>query len=462
MTADAPTFIQNSSGAGPFAASVLDIIFVHGLSGDRFKTWYETEECFWLKWLADEFPNCNVYSAGYDTDVFYNRLTGPGASFQDLATMLADGIASRTHPASRIMLVTHSLGGLIVKQMVRKCSDSVDPAFTKIARSVNGVVFFGTPHQGSGLSTAIDTILSKFKSKAVKQMAYGEDALIDLHEFFRNWATSHSVFVKAYYETQKTWGVQVVDKISANPHVYGAEPIAVQADHIEICKPKSKDALVYKSMASLIAQMIEAPLVNQHAVPTGTALVLVPSAISVPTSAGSSQLTPIAPSCSLGPQVPTTPALSASTQSLGPALPEGLAPDILIDYEFYTTTADADRRDLAVKLAASGRSYQVRDAERKKERFSMALRRHIAQPAALTRYTKLMADVETRFHRHIDRLTASGADTGTIDNQIQTTVIDPCTANHSTAGQDISASLVDSAVYYLAGNCHIRWDNDPH
>jgi len=73
--------------------------------------------------------------------------------------------------------------------MVRKCSDTANPDFNKLVRSMRGVVFFATPHQGASLATALDVILSGYKSTALKQLAYGDDTLIDLHEFFRNWAT---------------------------------------------------------------------------------------------------------------------------------------------------------------------------------------------------------------------------------------------------------------------------------
>src|SRR3546814_2361258 len=74
------------------------------------------------------------------------------------------------------------------------------------------------------------------------------------------------------------------------------------------------------------------------------------------------------------------------------------------------TLADGDRRDLEQKLADAGRTYAVADAKRKKERFNMTLQRHIAQPSAVTRYAKLMADVESRFNRHVVREIAHGAD----------------------------------------------------
>ena len=71
-----------------------------------------------------------------------------------------------------------------------------------------------------------------------------------------------------------------------------------------------------------------------------------------------------------------------------------------------------------------------------------------------------MADVESRFNRHVARVIADGGELSDVDSAIQDYVIDPCIDVHSTMDQTVSANVVDGALYYLAGNCHIAWDND--
>jgi hypothetical protein len=89
----------------------------------------------------------------------------------------------------------------------------------------------------------------------------------------------------------------------------------------------------------------------------------------------------------------------------------------------------------------------------------MELQRHIAQPSAVIRYTQLLADVESRFHRHVARVVAADGSGAEIDQVVQDQVIGPCTEAHSTSKNEITAGLVDGALYYLAGNCHLAWDN---
>lgn len=88
----------------------------------------------------------------------------------------------------------------------------------------------------------------------------------------------------------------------------------------------------------------------------------------------------------------------------------------------------------------------------------MALRRHIAQASAVTRYTRVMSEVESRFNRHVQRAIAEGACAQVIDGIIQNEVISPCVALE-TGSDAVTATLVDGALYYLAGNCHLAWDN---
>ncbi|MGH7021473.1 MAG: ABC-three component system protein [Brevundimonas sp.] len=408
--------------------AVLDIFFVHGLGGDRIGTWQQSEDTFWPRWLAEQFPSCRVYIVGYDSNKLAGILSGEGASIQDLALAMIDQIASREEGAPHSLLVAHSLGGLIVKQLLRRCADSANTDFNTIGRSVAGVAFLGTPHQGSQFTTSLDVLLRQFKSKQSKQITYSDDALIDLNDYFRTWVSRQGAAVRSFYETQKTYGFQIVDKVTANPGIVGSDPIAIQTNHIDICKPESKTAPVYTSMCAMIRQILKK--VSPEPSSAGSA------------SGGDSS--------------------DANNLKVGRSTAESdisVAPEVLADFEFYTTLADHDRRDLSQKLTDAGRAYAVPAAKRKKERFNMALRRHIAQPSAVTRYTQLLSDVESRFNRHVARVIAEKGSAAEVDQAVQDQVIAPCAASHSSEKNEITAGLVDGALYYLAGNCHLAWDN---
>lgn len=449
MSVEGPTPVFGTGHSQATSDPDLDIVFVHGLSGDRRATWTATDGAFWPQWLADQFPRANVYLAGYDSHVFAGLLLGSGASIQDIASTLADGLISRPTQAGRLVLITHSLGGLIVKQMIRKCQDSADPRFKALLDKIGAVVFLGTPHQGAEFANALDTLLHSFKSKFTKQLAYSSDALIDLNAFFCNVAVERKITVRTFYETEKTNGIHVVNRVTANPGVYGTEPIAVQANHIEICKLVSKNSPVFQSVCELL-RAFDISGSSRALVPAspGTALVSSPLRTEL-----LGRTAPSVPSTDLATFQPASVALECDP-------PMGLPPEILDDYAYFTTVAADDRRDIEKKLVDAGRGYQINDAKKRKERFAMALRRHIAQPAAVTRYTQILADVESRYARHVARVLSAGATTALVDHAIQQDVIDPCVARFSSDGNEITSSLVDNALYYLAGNCHVSWDND--
>lgn len=424
MAEKAPTLVTPTDSAALSDHPELDIIFLHGLAGDRFSTWTNAAEELWPRLIADTFTTCRVYTCGFKSSRTAGLKAGEGTSIMDLGSLVADGLICRELLAPKTLFICHSLGGLVVKQMLRKCSDSADSDFNELGRSCVGVAFLATPHQGSKFASTLNTIFSNGASKQLSQLTDTEEELISLNEFFRSHVGRRDIAVKSFYETQKTWGVQIVDKVSGNPGIYGSDPIPVEADHISICKPETSDAPVHKS----ICKFIRDHLAKKTAGASG-------------------------------------PTEDEKNKSLEGAVAGGEAGsfsnlDLLSDFEIFTQVSEDDRRDLETKLSVADRDYLARTAKRKKERFHMDLRRHIGQPSAVARYVKLMADVESRFNRHVARVIADGGELSDVDSAIQDFVLDPCIEVHSTTDQAISANVVDGALYYLAGNCHIAWDND--
>jgi hypothetical protein len=297
----------------------------------------------------------------------------------------------------------------------------------------------------------------------VNELASGTDALLDLNEWFRNWASSTGVSVAAYYETKKTGGSQIVSKATANPNVLGCDPIAVEANHIEICKPSTHESQLYISVRALLKQLVGhsdatlLPSVEMRVVapiqppaPDSTALIPATGFVGVVT-VNSDSATPALPAPS--------PSLEASAIAL-PEHPSKLDPELLTDYQFFTTQAPDDRRPLDMKLQDAGRTIETRNAQRKKERFAMSLRRYSAQSSSLARYTRLMSEVESRFNRHVQPHIKTGVSISEINQLVQSAVIDPTLKTLLAETSDVTASLVESALYYLTGNCHVRWDAD--
>jgi len=105
-------------------ADFRSIVAVHGLGGDSFSTWTHKETSH--LWLRDflpqstEFSNARILTFGYDSRAFISPFekatTGRVFTFaEELLGALSDRRAqARGRP---IILVGHSLGGIVIKSV---------------------------------------------------------------------------------------------------------------------------------------------------------------------------------------------------------------------------------------------------------------------------------------------------------------------------------------------------------
>ena len=77
------------------AEPLVDIIFVHGLTGDSYDTWLEVESgIYWpVHLLSNDIPDARIMTFGYDADV--TKLLGPVSqnNLRDHASALLGGLA---------------------------------------------------------------------------------------------------------------------------------------------------------------------------------------------------------------------------------------------------------------------------------------------------------------------------------------------------------------------------------
>jgi pimeloyl-ACP methyl ester carboxylesterase len=420
MNQNVLSHVGRTALAPPCGSAALSVLFVHGINGDAYGTWSTGGEQSWMHWLAEDHARINVYTAGYDSSFFGDFLKGGGPSLGDRAGILLDALASANPKIENLVIVAYSLGGLVVKQMLRRAADSPNPKHKALLDSVRGVIFIATPHMGTQIAKSLGAIAGVAASKSLIELKGGSEALLELSEWYRNWAPAKGIVTHAYYEVRKTKSVMVVDKGSADPCVSGCSPVPVDADHEVICKPASRQAQIYASVSSVISDMV-----------AGTSL-----AQGVKGLARKADL-PLA----------VTPEPEAESRA-----------ELQSDLEYYTTPAPDDRRSLADKLQQSGRAHETRNAARQKERFAMAIQRRISQPAALKNLIKVMGEVEARFSRHASLAIANGEDIDAVNAVVETKVVAAalraCTKHDGT----LTSADVEQALWYLTGNCHLQWD----
>ena len=136
----------------------VDIVFVHGLTGNAYDTWlHEETGVHWPSQLfGQQIPDIRVLSFGYDADVFH--FFGKGASNSRLTNHAESLVGKLVRERARdeteerkIIFVAHSLGGLLVEQALVHSKNSAEPHLNQVERNTIGIVFLGVPHCGSDL-----------------------------------------------------------------------------------------------------------------------------------------------------------------------------------------------------------------------------------------------------------------------------------------------------------------------
>lgn len=137
--------------------SHVDIVFVHGLTGKRTKTWLAdgAAQPWPQELLAKDIPEARILTYGYDADVaHFIKPAGQNTVFEHATNLNGDltDLRRRTESLDRpLIFVAHSLGGLVCEQaIVLSYHDFEAEHFLSV--SLLGIIFLGTPHAGSSLS----------------------------------------------------------------------------------------------------------------------------------------------------------------------------------------------------------------------------------------------------------------------------------------------------------------------
>ncbi|KAK4198213.1 hypothetical protein QBC40DRAFT_350343 [Triangularia verruculosa] len=145
-----------------------------------------------------DFPNTRVMSFGYDADV--TKFIGPVSrnTVRDHAENLLNDLTdnrgtdgTETHP---IILVVHSLGGLLAKKALLLSEQAAELHERQLHECTIGVAFFGTPHRGSGVAsfaTAVAHILKaaqkRVNTSILALLKRDSEALADIDSSFGLW-----------------------------------------------------------------------------------------------------------------------------------------------------------------------------------------------------------------------------------------------------------------------------------
>lgn len=244
-----------------------DVIFVHGLGGDPITTWHPKEsdeiENSWLDWLGLDIEPIGIWSVSYSAAPFKNQ--GDSMPLVDIATNIVDLLNDYRIGDRPIIFIAHSMGGLVVKQILRHANDFGNESWGRILSSTKGIIYLSTPHTGSNLATYARHIGNIFRTTVnVEELEAHHSRLRELNEVYRNHEKLKQIPIKVFCESLPTKFLKplnfsriVVDKDSANPGISGVTPIPLRKDHVDIAKPISKDDRPYLSVKNFIEDKLE-------------------------------------------------------------------------------------------------------------------------------------------------------------------------------------------------------------
>jgi hypothetical protein len=254
----------------PSAPDALHVVFVHGLGGDARSTWMHNPRdhtTLWPSWIGEEV-GCNVWVAGYGAAL--SGWTDAAMHLADLGEALFAALqVEQDLQGHRIVLVGHSLGGLVIKSGMTQAQALGDPLRVTLLERIAGVVFVGTPHQGSSLATVADKLRLLLRTNAQVTNMVSDDAWLKLlNGQFRSLQVQRRFGVRVFFEAKGVFigrrvlglpfgGRQlIVDRNSGDPGIAGVIPTAIDGDHIEIAKPKSRQALIHKALVDFLKGMV--------------------------------------------------------------------------------------------------------------------------------------------------------------------------------------------------------------
>jgi len=256
--------------AGPDGDPRASVLFVHGLSGHLYNTWRlgpdstkpTDDPTFWPLWVARDCQDIAIYLIGYDAPI--SRWRGTAMHLPDQATnILARLLAEPTLERGPLILIGHSLGGLVIKELLRTAeskSRSQADAANLMAR-VEKVVFLATPHSGAGLASWGDRlrILAR-PSAATASLVRNDSSLRDLNLWYRDWANSRGIahLILTEAEPARILGT-IVPPDSADPGIANVRPVAIGADHTAICKPIDDTIDIYVFVRDFINRAAARP-----------------------------------------------------------------------------------------------------------------------------------------------------------------------------------------------------------
>eukprot|EP01084_Bolivina_argentea_P070108 127517_1 len=224
-------------------------VFVHGLGGSTDNTWTNKESGESLPNLVSlYFPNSKIINYGYPNSPIKGN-KNPMQLKKRSNNFITGLVEHIEHNDIPIVFITHSMGGLIVKQSLYQISNksATTSDLYQIYERTKCVVFYATPHRGSYKANILQIIplLSLFLTTAINDLKVNGQELLHLNRNFNSIVTKHPKYknisiLSLIEEQSQMGGTNIVDNFSATLSLgnHTEKRIPLDYNHTDICKPK--------------------------------------------------------------------------------------------------------------------------------------------------------------------------------------------------------------------------------
>ncbi|CZR69613.1 uncharacterized protein PAC_19513 [Phialocephala subalpina] len=222
--------------------------------------------------LPKDAPDVRIFTWGYDADI--DRLTSTASQntiFQHAGDLLADvaDLLESKGGDLPIIFVTHSLGGIIVKDALNQSSQAeAIPRLVKLSIVVHGVLFLGTPHHGSS-SASIGKVFYKITEAATRRpnlmlfqgLKPNSETLDRIGQGFYQTITKRNIHVASFREQKETrrwafFSTIVVDGQSATIGLPAEDISSIPEDHSGMTKFSSAKDIGFQRVSSQVRRWL--------------------------------------------------------------------------------------------------------------------------------------------------------------------------------------------------------------
>ncbi|KAJ0183700.1 hypothetical protein K1T71_000123 [Dendrolimus kikuchii] len=232
--------------------------------------------CWPKDWLPKDCNNLRILGINYWSSLSEWLERCPmqtadiGKKAAEMGPMLIDaGVGKKDIP---IVWLAHSMGGLIVKQMLIDAAESNNQDFKRLSNNTKAILFYSTPHKGSALAImprAAAAVL--WPSHDVRQLQENSPMLLGMHKSFITFADLYGWETISFTETMPTLvtafkvPIHFVEAFSADlgRGVFYQLPL----DHLSICKPATRQSILYTTVLDVLLKVTTKDVESKYSNP---------------------------------------------------------------------------------------------------------------------------------------------------------------------------------------------------